>query len=192
MSRTIDDRQGTLNKIKSSLTQEEKWELSGDPTEAALLVAGAKGGILQEEINKEYKRLEEIPFDSERKCMSVISRNRKGESFVFTKGATDVIIEKCTKIYTSRGIVELDEASKRKILKTNDDMAKEALRVLGLAYKKINIYSNFKDAESELIFVALTGMIDPPRKEASNAVKKCRLAGIHPIKLSILLRQYSM
>ena len=184
MSRTIDDRQGTLNKIKSSLTQEEKWELSGDPTEAALLVAGAKGGILQEEINKEYKRLEEIPFDSERKCMSVISRNRKGESFVFTKGATDVIIEKCTKIYTSRGIVELDEASKRKILKTNDDMAKEALRVLGLAYKKINIYSNFKDAESELIFVALTGMIDPPRKEASNAVKKCRLAGIHPIMIT--------
>ena len=161
-----------------------KWELSGDPTEAALLVSGAKGGIFQEEINKEYKRMEEVPFDSERKCMSVICRNRNGESFVFTKGAADVIIEKCTKVYTSRGIVPLDEGKKRRILKINDDMAKEALRVLGLAYKRVDRYSNFKEAESELVFVGLTGMIDPPRKEALNAVNKCRLAGIKPIMIT--------
>lgn len=184
MSKTTGGKGGTLKKIKTPFTREEKWELSGDPTEAALLVAGAKGGILQEEINKEYRRLKEIPFDSERKCMSIVSRNRKGESFVFTKGAVDVIIEKCTKIYTSKGIVRLDESSKRKILKINNDMAKEALRVLGLAYKKVNIYSNFKNVESELIFVGLTGMIDPPRKEVLNAVKKCRLAGIHPIMIT--------
>lgn len=161
-----------------------KWELSGDPTEAALLVSGAKGGIFQEKINKEYKRMEEVPFDSERKCMSVICRNRNGESFVFTKGAADVIIEKCTKVYTSRGIVTLDEGKKRRILKINDDMAKEALRVLGLAYKRVDRYSNFKEAESELVFVGLTGMIDPPRKEALNAVNKCRLAGIKPIMIT--------
>jgi len=171
-----------MRKVKSS--KQEKWELSGDPTEAALLVSGAKGGIFQEEINKEYKRIDEIPFDSERKCMSVICRNRKGESFVFTKGAADVIIEKCTKIYTSGGIVPLDEVKKKRILKINDDMAKEALRVLGLAYKRINRYSNFKEAESELVFVGLTGMIDPPRKEALNAVKKCNLAGIKPIMIT--------
>lgn len=171
-----------MKKVKAS--KEEKWELSGDPTEAALLVSGAKGGIFQEEINKEYKRIDEIPFDSERKCMSVICRNRKGESFVFTKGAADVIIEKCTRIYTSKGIVPLDELNKRRILRINDDMAKEALRVLGLAYKRIDRHSGFKEAESELVFVGLTGMIDPPRKEALNAVKKCKLAGIKPVMIT--------
>ena len=78
----------------------------------------------------------------------------------------------------------LDEGKKRRILKINDDMAKEALRVLGLAYKRVDRYSNFKEAESELVFVGLTGMIDPPRKEALNAVNKCRLAGIKTIMIT--------
>ncbi|MDQ2088114.1 cation-translocating P-type ATPase [Herbivorax sp. ANBcel31] len=184
MSKIVEDKERALDKIKSAFTKKEKWELSGDPTEAALLVAGAKAGILQEEISKDYRRLDEIPFDSEKKCMSVICKNKKDERFVFTKGAADVIIEKCSKIYTSRGIVKLDEASKRKILKTNDDMAKDALRVLGLAYKKITKCSRFGNEESELVFVGLTGMIDPPRKEAFDAVKKCRLAGIKPVMIT--------
>ncbi|TYQ15332.1 UNVERIFIED_CONTAM: Ca2+-transporting ATPase [Acetivibrio alkalicellulosi] len=182
---TVEDGSNPLEKIKSVLTKKEKWQITGDPTEAALLVAGAKGGVFQQEINQIYQRVDEIPFDSDRKCMTVICRNRKGEGFVFTKGAADVIIENCSKIYTSKGIVELNEVNKRKILKINDDMAKDALRVLGVAYKRSNISSSsLHNAEKELVFVGLIGMIDPPRKEAFDAVQKCRLAGIKPVMIT--------
>ena len=112
--------------------------------------------------------------------MSVICENNNGEIFVFTKGAPDVIINKCAQIYTSKGIVNLDDEGTRKVLKANDSMADEALRVLGVAYRKLGSrsYKN-SDVEKNLIFVGLIGMIDPPRKEVLEAVRKCRLAGIN-------------
>lgn len=181
----LDDSHKAISKIKSMFTRQEKWELSGDPTEAALLVAGAKGGLTQESLNESYFRIDELPFDSDRKCMSVICDNHKGETFVFTKGAPDVIIEKCTKIYTSKGIVDLDEAGAKRILKANDDLAMEALRVLGVAYKRLNSRSyKHSEVEKDLVFVGLIGMIDPPRREALDAVRKCRLAGIKPVMIT--------
>ena len=167
------------------VSKQEKWELSGDPTETALLVVGAKGGLSQELLGEKYFRIDEIPFDSDRKCMSVICDNHKGETFVFTKGAADVIINKCSKIYTSKGIMNLDTEGITRVLKANDSMADEALRVLGVAYRKLESrsYKN-NDVEKDLIFVGLLGMIDPPRKEVLEAVRKCRLAGIKPVMIT--------
>jgi len=111
--------------------------------------------------------------------------NERGEVFVFTKGAADVIIEKCSKIYTSRGIVDLDEAGVKRVLKANDDMAKEALRVLGVAFRRLDS-KNYRldDVEKDLVFAGLIGMIDPPRKETLDAVRKCKLAGIKPVMIT--------
>ena len=104
---------------------------------------------------------------------------------MFTKGAADVIINKCSKIYTSKGIMNLDKEGIRRVLKANDSMADEALRVLGVAYRKLESrsYKN-NDVEKDLIFVGLLGMIDPPRKEVLEAVRKCRLAGIKPVMIT--------
>lgn len=184
ISRTSPEK-GFLDKIKSAVSKQEKWEIKGDPTEGALLVAAAKGGITKEILEKTYFRMDELPFDSDRKCMSVICGNFKGETFVFTKGAPDIILDKCSKIHTSRGTEDLNAFAKKRILKVNDNMAGEALRVLGFAYKKLDS-RNYKrdDLEKNLTFVGLMGMIDPPRKEALEAVQKCRIAGIKPVMIT--------
>lgn len=183
MARISENR--SFGKITSLIPKIEKWELDGDPTEAALLVVGAKGGLTQNVLSETYFRIDELPFDSDRKCMSVICDNHNGETFVFTKGAADVIIEKCNRIHTSKGIVALNEAGVKRVLKANDDMANEALRVLGVAFRRLDSrnYSH-NDVEKELVFVGLIGMIDPPRKEALDAVRKCKLAGIKPIMIT--------
>lgn len=178
-------KQKVVDRIKSMFAGRETWRIEGDPTEGALLVAAAKGGLTEEVLNRDYYRIDEIPFDSDRKCMSVICGNRRGENFVFTKGAPDIIINKCSKIYTSRGIVDLKPAVRAGIMKINDKMAGEALRVLGTAYKRLNRGSLNRDkAEEDLVFVGLMGMIDPPRKEALDAVQKCRMAGIKPVMIT--------
>lgn len=177
-------KESSVSKIKS-IFNNEKWELSGDPTEGALLVLGVKGGLTQEELSNQYVRLDEIPFDSDRKCMSVICQNEKNEVYVFTKGAPDIIIDKCTRILTGKGIVTLDQSMKKNILKINDDMANEALRVLGVAYKDITNTKYSRDnVEEGLVFVGMIGMIDPPRKEALDAVRKCKMAGIKPVMIT--------
>lgn len=117
MVKTIKDNDNAFDKMKAMFSKNEKWELSGDPTEAALLVLGAKAGLTQEQLNNSYFRIGELPFDSDRKCMSVICETRKGEIYAFTKGAPDIIIEKCTKIYTASGIRELGEEDKRIVLR---------------------------------------------------------------------------
>lgn len=180
-------------KLKSMLSKKqnerdylsERWQINGDPTEAALLIAAEKGGLTGEILSSSYFRIDEIPFDSDRKCMSVICDSNKGETLVFTKGAPDIIIDKCSKIYTKRGIMTLSPLDKVRILKQNDNMASEALRVIGVAYRKIDsrLY-NRRDVERDLIFVGLFGMIDPPRREAMEAVQKCRLAGIKPVMIT--------
>ena len=176
-----------LGKIKSIFSKQDTLKISGDPTEIALTIAAAKAGITQNTMENAYHRLDEIPFDSERKCMSVVCRNSKGELLVLTKGAPDIIIDKCTRILSARGVIKLDEMTKRTINKINDNMAGNALRVMGLAYRKLETgqYSaGNKNLEKELIFVGLMGMIDPPRKEAIEAVNKCRLAGIKPVMIT--------
>lgn len=168
-------------------------EVIGDPTEVALLFAGAKAGITREALENKYKRIGEIPFDSERKCMSVIYRDSGNATYVFTKGAPDEILKKCTKIYTAYGVENLTSAKKAALVKINNNMAGEALRVLAVAYKELNSrqFGNLKQSgnfstntENELVFVGLLGMIDPPRAEALEAVNKCKIAGIKPVMIT--------
>ena len=185
MDKSINQNSNAIDKMKSVFSNKEKWELIGDPTEAALLVVGAKAGLTQQKLNSTFLRIDELPFDSDRKCMTVMCDTKKGEIFAFTKGAPDIIIEKCTNIYSSSGIRRLTQEDKRLVLRKNDELAKEALRVLGVAYKKLTSrYYDKAHVEEELVFVGLIGMIDPPRKEAINAVRKCKLAGIKPIMIT--------
>ena len=174
-----------LQRFKDKVAKVERYSFYGDPTEGAILIAAAKARIIKTKLDLEYKRIDEIPFDSDRKCMSVICANPKGDMAVYSKGAPDVIIQKCSKILTNRGVNELTPTIRKQILKYNELMATEALRVIGVAYKSINqgAYDK-KKVETELVFVGLIGMIDPPRKEAVEAVSKCRLAGIKPVMIT--------
>ncbi|MCX8129091.1 MAG: calcium-translocating P-type ATPase, SERCA-type [Clostridia bacterium] len=175
---------GAFTKLKSIVSRSERWETNGDPTEGALLVAAGKAGLTVDALESIYFRVDEIPFDSDRKYMTVIC-NKNKETFAFTKGAPDVIIEKCTKMMTANGIIELNPILRRSILKVNDSMAGEALRVLGVAYRRLD-YGSYKQsgADRDLIFVGLVGMIDPPRKEVIEAVQKCKMAGIKPVMIT--------
>lgn len=174
-----------LGKVKSVLAGTDRWEAVGDPTEGALLIAAARAGITPETLEDSWFRIDEIAFDSDRKCMTVVCDNHKGETFVFTKGAPDVIIGKCTRIHTAKGVFELNPALRTGVMQVNDRMAGEALRVLGMSYKKLDSRNYRKeDLEKDLIFAGLVGMIDPPRKEAMEAVRKCRLAGIKPVMIT--------
>jgi len=161
------------------------WEFTGDPTEGALLVASAKAGLTPEALASSYFRVDEIPFNSDRKCMSVVCDTHKGETFVFAKGAPDELLKKCSKVNGPKGIVPLTYELRMKFLRTNDSMAQDALRVIAVAYRRLNSRVwRHNELESDLIFAGLIGMLDPPREEAAEAVLKCRLAGIKPVMIT--------
>lgn len=158
---------------------------SGDPTEVAILVAALKGGVQKENVDSTYRRIREIPFDSNRKRMSVVVKNHRGEIFLFSKGAPDVVLSLCTQIEKDGQVRQLFKKDEDEILTINEDMGREALRVLAFAYKKLTIQEmNDKDPEHGLVFLGLMGMIDPPRPEAIEAVQKCFSAGIRPVMIT--------
>lgn len=168
---------------------DNQWEIMGDPTEGALLVSAAKGGFWREQLEKEERRIGEVPFDSERKRMSVVYCNNKGERLIYTKGAPDLLLTLCSKVWWKGKVVPLTETIKEQLLLMNDQMASQALRVLGLAYREIPPQPSLEEnelekLENDLIFVALAGMIDPPRQSAIHAVKKCRRAGIKTVMIT--------
>lgn len=156
----------------------ERNNFLGDPTEIALQVFAAKFGYKKEEL-KEFKTIKENPFDSNRKMMSVVVQ-KGNKKYLYVKGAPEKIIEKCTLILEDTKIRTITENDKKVIMSANDKMAKEALRVLAFAYKEVE---NTAD-ERELIFLGLTGMIDPPRKEAYDAVVEAKMAGIIPVMIT--------
>jgi len=155
----------------------EKDEKIGDPTEIALVVSAAKAGLKKEEFERERPRIDEIQFTSERKMMSTFNKvnNKK---VVYTKGAPDIVLEKCDRILVNGEIKRLSLPEKKKILKINEEFAGNALRVLGFAYKEGDLN------EKDLIFVGLQAMIDPPRPEVKDAIKKCKKAGIEVIMIT--------
>ncbi|NLV37069.1 MAG: cation-translocating P-type ATPase [Clostridiaceae bacterium] len=164
---------------------EQKWNFIGDPTEGALMSASVRASLTPDVLASLYYRIDEIPFDSDRKCMSVVCSNKRNATFVFTKGAPDMLLKKCTCAYQSKGITALSSELKAKITKANDAMAEDALRVIALAYKELDSLAYNKDGlESGLIFVGLMGMLDPPRPETAEAVLRCRLAGIKPVMIT--------
>ena len=156
----------------------------GDPTETAMMDFALHCGLYTEEDLRSRVRHDEIPFDSNRKLMSVLTG--KGPYTMYTKGAPDILIERCSKIMLNGKIVKLDDKTKQRILDTNTEMADDALRVLAFA-KKEQKEKHIKDkdnAEHDLIFLGLCAEMDPPRPEAKDAVAKCLKAGIRPIMIT--------
>ena len=162
------------------------WQVVGDPTEGALVVAALKGGVPAEDPAAPV--IFEIPFDSERKRMSVVIRTPPGDRLMLTKGATEAIMSRCTAELHGGAIIPLTDDRRREILAGAADMAGRALRVLSLACRDLPagepLDSQPSIAERELVHVGLAGMIDPPRDEARRAVERCRTAGIRPVMIT--------
>ena len=158
----------------------QEWDIEGDPTEGALLVMAAKGGTWREKLEQNQTRVAELPFDSDRKRMTVFYRDDAGNISGYTKGAPDLLLELCTHVYNNGRIVPISEGDRRDILAWASEMASEALRVLAFAFKKIDReMQDYGGEEKNLLFLGLCGMIDPPRPSAVSAVHTCRRAGIH-------------
>jgi len=166
--------------------EEERWVIKGDPTEGALVVVAAKAGIHIKEIRLENPRVEEIPFSSERKRMTTIHQMKNGKKIAFMKGAPEVVLERCSSILEKDGIKVLTDEDRTNVLKTNEKMAQEALRVLAIAYKELpeGITCTEEGVENDMIFLGLVGMIDPPREEAIEATNICKQVGIKPIMIT--------
>lgn len=151
----------------------------GDPTEAALIVSASKAGIIKDELEFKHPRIAEIPFESERKRMTTIHKV-KGKRMAFMKGAPDVVLDLCNRISINGKVQRLSAKQKNQIIEVNEAFSKEALRVLGFAYKPIT----GKVEENNFIFVGLQAMIDPPREEVEGAIEKCQRAGIKVIMVT--------
>lgn len=160
----------------------------GEPTEAALVNWACTMDINKDFLEKgPFKRVGEAPFDSERKMMSTIHTTPEGGYVQFTKGAPDVLLSKCTKIYVNGSIKDITDADRASILNANKDFADKALRVLACAMKKLDAVPEDQSPaslEHDLIFLGLAGMIDPVRPEVKDAIKECRGAGIRPIMIT--------
>ncbi|HLC96598.1 MAG TPA: cation-translocating P-type ATPase [Candidatus Nanoarchaeia archaeon] len=158
----------------AQLVYEKKWEIIGDPTEGSLIVLARKGNLSL----KNYSKVFELPFDSERKCMSVVYTHAKRME-AYVKGAPDLLLDSCSKIIIKGKVRNLTAKDKSTILSMNKSYAGNALRVLALAYKPVTSKRFTLDSiERDLIFVGLVGMIDPPRLEVKDAVAQCKSAGI--------------
>lgn len=162
----------------------------GDPTEGALLVVAAKSGLLRGAIESDAPRLHTIPFDSDRKRMTVI-RRRDQQPWAFAKGAPEVILARCTHIRTDRGAETLTESDRARMLEACALMANEALRVLALAERQLETFPPPKrtmgseaEIEQKLTLLGLIGLQDPPRAEAREAIVRCKRAGIRTVMIT--------
>lgn len=172
-----------------------KPKITGDPTENALVLAACKIGLNKVNLDKEYPRIYEIPFDSTRKQMTTVHKLNNGNYLTITKGALDVVIKECKYIYHNNKVALAKSSNFKQIDKINKNMSERALRVIAVSYKEISS-DDFKDInskaqaeknkiyESELIFLGLLGMMDPPREEVKDAVLTCKMAGILPVMIT--------
>ena len=162
---------------------DEKGESSGDPTEVALIAYSNKQDAPYEEIRKKYPRLLELPFDSSRKRMSTV-HEINGEKRLLTKGGPDIIFDLCSRIKLNGEIVELTEERLEALKAQNEKFSDQAFRVLAFAYKPIEKDTIEVEDESDLIFVGLLAMIDPPREEVYHAVQDAEKAGIKTVMIT--------
>ena len=164
----------------------EKGEITGDPTENAIVAEAIRLEIDREEAERSHPRLHEFPFDSSRKLMTTVHGMLSRGSLIITKGAPDVVVGRCTRVFD--GIErEMSESERKNILHDNSEMARSALRVIAVAYRHISVGelpNTTQEAENELVFLGLIGMIDPPRPEARDAVAICKRAGIRPVMIT--------
>lgn len=169
-----------------AILDEDSKKAMGEPTECALVDYAYKLGLNKNDLVKTEIRVKELPFDSNRKMMTTIHKNK--DNYVqYTKGAPDVILKRCNKIFINNKVEELSEEIRNEIIKENKDMADKALRVLCSAiryYEEVPREIASETLENNLIFVGLTGMIDPVREEVVDAIKECNSAGIRPIMIT--------
>ncbi len=167
--------------------KEGEDEAKGEPTECALVNYAHKLGYEKYIIEKTHKRVAEAPFDSNRKMMSTIHESKEYKYVQYTKGALDVLLDRCTKYIDVDGEKPLDDNRKKLILDKNKEFASKALRVLACAYKDYDAIPESlepEDLEHDLVFIGIVGMIDPCRPEVYEAINKCRQAGIRPIMIT--------
>jgi magnesium-transporting ATPase (P-type) len=167
------------------------WTVQGDPTEGALIVAARKAGLRSDALDARFKRVGEVPFSSERKLMTTVHTDaeRQERILVFTKGAPDTLLEHCSQELVGKELRPLTPDRREAILKANEELARNALRSLGVAFRSLPVNNLKPDEvdgliEQDLVFAGLIGMIDPPREEARDAVKRAKSAGIRPIMIT--------
>ena len=183
--------------LRSPDEKEKAWRVVGDPTEGALLVAARKAGLQRD---RTFRIVDEIPFDSDRKLMSVVLERPRGTRLlpsldlqeqvsphepariIFSKGAPEILLQRCAFEYRAGETIALTDARRDELLQASRAMAERALRVIGLAWRELA--AGDLPNERNLLFVALAGMIDPPREEARFAVARCRSAGIRPVMIT--------
>ena len=169
--------------LSNDARKDKEGNILGDPTETALYVAAQDSGFYKEELNAKYPRIAEIPFDSQRKCMTTFHQGSNGEIISYTKGAIEVLTEIYTNILTSQDVF----IDKEKIHVINEKMAADGLRVLGIGmrrWREMPKHITPDNAERELTILGLVGIEDPPREEVAEAVRLCRTAGIKPVMIT--------
>jgi len=162
------------------------YRLVGDPTEGALVVAAAKGGLWKEDLERTYPRVAEIPFDSDRKRMTTIHRNSNGY-VAYTKGAGDMILYRCETYERDGEILPMTDEVRWEILDAHEQMAGDALRILGVARRHLDAVpsdGDIEEVEQDLTFLGLVGMIDPARPEVKDAIRKARNAGLKTVMIT--------
>lgn len=170
----------------------QQWNIIGDPTEGALLSLAGKAGFEQQALNRQFRRVGEFPFSSERKRMSVICENdnfgiHRSEFLMFTKGSSELILERCQSYQVGEESLSLNDEQRQQVLQANNEMAQRGLRVLGFAYKPLDAIPDEtaeETAEQGLIWLGLVGMLDAARPEVKTAVAKCKEAGIRAVMIT--------
>lgn len=179
---------GALTNDAKLEEEDNRVKMIGDPTEGSLLTFAGKNKLVKEELESSYPRIEEIPFDSDRKMMTTFHENFfEGKVASFTKGAPDIVLDNCNRILIDGNEVELTKELKEEVLSKNSEFARSALRVLAFAYDTHNELPgeiSSEIIEKDLVFVGLMGMIDPARPEVKDAIKECSEAGIIPIMIT--------
>ncbi len=175
----------------ASIRQEDgRWIVLGDPTEAALIVAARKAGLDSDRLRQRFARVGEVPFSAERRLMTTVHTDAEtGRVLVFSKGAPDVLLTRCTHEYSGQDRRALSDERRREILQANDGLADRALRTLGVAYRSASDETAAAEdvganLERDLVFAGLIGMIDPPRDEARKAVARAKQAGVRPVMIT--------
>lgn len=178
---------GMLCNHAEIIQKEGEFVLNGDPTEGAMLVAGMKAGYTRNQLLNQFMMVNEFPFDSTRKMMSVIVKDQSGRQFIVTKGAPDVLLGQSKAILIGNKTQTLASEQKGIVQEAINTLASQALRTIAIGYKEISantIILHEKEAEKDLIFIGLQGIIDPPRPEVKQAVKECKEAGIKTVMIT--------
>jgi Ca2+-transporting ATPase len=191
LEREIEQALTIADRVNNAILEQNdgRWTIQGDPTEGALIVAARKAGLKAEDLDARYPRVAEIPFSSERKLMSTVHADRENSDslIIMTKGAPDVLLGRCSHEFVGDGLRPLTDARRAEILETNNELAGEALRTLACAFRHIPEGMPLKLSErleTDLVFVGLYGLIDPPRQEVKEAVRRAKAAGIRPIMIT--------